>query len=432
MAQMPFRDDIRSVTIPGCVDGLVALSARFGRLPLAQVLAPAIGLARDGFPVSPTLAPASRVLSPGLRQAVFGAPDVLACGRRVVLPGIARALADVADGGRAAFYEGAPGDALVSLGAGLFSSEDLRTVQADWVQPLSLSAFGHELWTVPPNSQGYLALSGAWIAERGGVPVDPEDEWWAFVLVDAARQAAHDRIAVLHDRADGAALLSPDRLGPRADSLRAHARRGLADVYSDGDTTFLCAVDADRAGVSLILSNAAGFGSHLVLPEHGVFLHNRGIGFSVEPEHPAEYGPGRRPPHTLAPLAATHADGRLAAVLGTMGGDSQPQILLQLLARSFVSGEEPGPALRAPRWSLSREPFTAFDTWERDDLPLVRLEHHAPQAWEEGLRRRGYEVRRAGPADPGFGHAQLIRVTGDDMLCGAADPRTRDGAVVGL
>jgi gamma-glutamyltranspeptidase/glutathione hydrolase len=156
------------------------------------------------------------------------------------------------------------------------------------------------------------------------------------------------------------------------------------------------------------------------------------MGFSLEREHPAEYGPRRRPPHTLAPLAVTHGDGRLAAVMGTMGGDAQPQILLQLLARTFVAGEEPGPAVRAPRWSLSREPSSGFDTWERDDLPLVRLERDAPRAWEEGLRRRGYEVRRNGPPDVGFGHAQMIRVTGDDMLCGSADPRAGDGAVVGL
>ncbi len=432
MVRMPFRDDIRGVTIPGCVDGLVALSTRFGRLPLAEVLAPAVRLARSGFPVSPTLAPMSRVLSPMLRAAAFGAPDVLIRGQRLKLPGIAGALAAVADGGRAAFYEGAPGEALVSIGAGLFSSEDLRRVQADWVTPLSLTALGHQLWTIPPNSQGYLTLSSAWIAERVGVPADPDDGWWAFVLVEAARQAAYDRIAVLHDGADGAGLLSPDRLAPRAASLRAHASRGLADVYSDGDTTYLCAVDADRAGVSLILSNAAGFGSHLVLPQHGIFLHNRGTGFSLGRDHPAEYGPGRRPPHTLAPLAVTHADGRLAAVMGTMGGDAQPQILLQLLARTLVAGEEPGRALRAPRWSLSREPSTGFDTWERDDLPFVRLEHKAPAAWEEGLCRRGYEVRRNGPADVGFGHAQMIQVTGDDMLSGSADPRTGDGAFIGL
>jgi gamma-glutamyltranspeptidase / glutathione hydrolase len=432
MQRMPFRDDVRSVTVPGCVDGLVALSARFGRMALTEVLAPAIRLAREGFPVSPTLAAASHALPPEVRAVAFGDPGTLVRGRRLTVPGVGQALADVAAGGRAAFYEAAPGGALRALGEDLFSEEDLRTVQADWVQPLSLVAFDRRLWTIPPNSQGYLALAGAWIADQVGVPVDPEDDAWAFVLVEAARQAAHDRIAVLHDRADGAALLSAERLGPRAEAIRAQGSRGLADVYSDGDTTYLCAVDADRAGVSLIMSNAAGFGSHLMLGEHGIFLHNRGMGFSVQDGHPAELGPGRRPPHTLSPLAVTQDDGALDAVIGSMGGDAQPQILLQLLARTLIAGEDVGTAVRAPRWSLTREASTGFDVWETDEPPIVALEHDAPAAWQDGLRRRGYRVWRSESADEGFGHAQMIRVTGDDMLCGAADPRTGDGACVGL
>ena len=432
MARMPFRDDVRSVTIPGCVDGLVALNTRFGSMALADVLAPAIRLAGDGFPVSTTLAAASQVLPPDVRAVAFGDPGALVRGRRLVLAPVARTLAEIADGGRAAFYEAAPGRALRALGEGLFSEEDLRTVQADWVQPLSLVAFGRRLWTIPPNSQGYLALAGAWIADQVGVPEDPDDDAWAFVLVEAARQAAHDRIAVLHDRADGAALLSPERLGPRADAIRAQAGRGLADVYRDGDTTYLCAVDADRAGVSLIMSNAAGFGSHLMLDEHGIFLHNRGMGFSVQDGHPAELGPGRRPPHTLSPLAVTWDDGALDAVIGSMGGDAQPQIVLQLLARTLITGEDAGTAVGAPRWSLTREASTGFDVWETDEPPIVALEHDAPAAWQDGLRRRGYRVWRNEPADEGFGHAQMIRVTGDGMLGGAADPRPRDGACVGL
>jgi gamma-glutamyltranspeptidase/glutathione hydrolase len=431
-AQMPFRDDVRSVTVPGCVDGLVALNARFGRLTLAEVLAPAVGLARDGFPVSPTLAAASPGLPPDVRAMVFGDPGALVEGRRLTLERVARTLTEIADGGRGAFYEGAPGAALQRLGEGLFSAEDLLTVQADWVEPLSLTAFDRRLWAIPPNSQGYLALAGAWIADQVGVPEDPDDDAWAFILVEAARQAAHDRVAVLHDRADGASLLSPERLAPRAEAMRAQATRGLADVYSDGDTTYLCAVDADRAGVSLIMSNAAGFGSHLLLGEHGVFLHNRGMGFSLKDGHPAEFGPGRRPPHTLSPLAVTHDDGALDAVIGSMGGDAQPQIVLQLLARTLVADQDAGTVIGAPRWSLTREASTGFDVWETDEPPIVALEHDAPAAWQDGLRRRGYRVWRSESADEGFGHAQMIRVTPDDMLCGAADPRTRDGACVGL
>jgi gamma-glutamyltranspeptidase / glutathione hydrolase len=429
--RMPFRDDIHAVTVPGCVDGLVALHGRFGSLPLAEVFAPAVRLAHNGFPVSETLAAASDTLDDEIRAQAFGAPGPLIRGRRLRLPGVARVLDEIAAEGRAAFYEGAAGEALRDVGAGLFAAADLQAVQAEWVAPLGLSVFGHHLWTMPPNSQGYLALSSAWIAEQVGIPEDPDDERWAFTLAEAARQAAHDRVAVLHEHADGEALVSAARLAPRADQVRGAASRGLTDVYGDGDTTYLCAVDADRVGVSLILSNASGFGAHLLLSGCGVFLHNRGMAFSLEPGHPAEYGPGRRPPHTLSPLAVTRGDGGLAAVMGTMGGDAQPQILLQLLARSYVSEQEPGAAVRAPRWSLSRERSNGFDVWEREGLPVVALEHDAPAAWEDGLRRRGYPVARNDPDEPGFGHAQMIRVTGDDLLWGAADPRPRDGACIG-
>ena len=432
LTRMPFQHDIQSVTIPGCVDGLTALHARFGRLALADVLAPAIRFARDGFPVSLTLADASHVLEPEIRAAAFGASDALVAGRRLTVPGVGQALADVAAGGRGAFYEGGPGRALRALGEGLFSAQDLSAVQADWVQPLSLDAFGRRLWTIPPNSQGYLALAGAWIAEQVGVPVDPADDAWAFVLVEAARQAAHDRVAVLHEGADGAALISPERLAPRAQAIRGGAGRGLADVYSDGDTTYLCAVDGDRTGVSLIMSNAAGFGAHLVLDAHGILLHNRGMGFSLTDGHPAELGPGRRPPHTLSPLAVTREDGGLEAVIGSMGGDAQPQIVLQLLARTLIAGEDSGTAVDAPRWSLTREDSMGFDTWEYEEPPIVALEHGAPNTWSEGLRRRGYRVHEAKPGEGGFGHAQVIQVGADDMLGGAADSRPRDGACIGL
>ncbi|HKA95854.1 MAG TPA: gamma-glutamyltransferase, partial [Streptosporangiaceae bacterium] len=320
---------------------------------------------------------------------------------------------------------------LIGLGGGEFTEEDLAASQADWVEPLRLPVFGHTLWTAPPNSQGYLALAGAWIAEQAGISGDAGDERWAFSLVEAARQAAFDRPSVLHEHADGAALIAPARLRPRAAAVREHARRGLADVYGAGGTTHICAVDGERTGVSLIMSNAADFGCRLVLPADGIFLHNRGMGFSLEPGHPAGYGPGRRPPHTLSPLLVTDASGKLGAVLGTMGGDAQPQVLLQLAVRLLALGEPAGDAVAAPRWVLSREPTNGFDVWHLESPPLVRLEHDAPAAWARGLRDRGYEVAQSPPGDDVFGHAQVIRVTGDGMLSGAADPRVGDGAFAG-
>ena len=430
--RIPFHGDVRAVTIPGTVDGLVALHSRFGRLRLSDCLAPAQRLGR-GFPVSPTLANASRTLTPDTRLTAFGDAAPLVPGRKLSVPGVVKVLEEVASHGRAAFYEGRAGAELRDLGRGLFSEDDLRVVQAEWVTPLSLHALGHQLWTVPPNSSGYLALAGAWIADAIGIPEDPDDEQWAFVLVESARQAAYDRADALYDGADRSLLLAEDRLAPRAAAIRDRASLGLADVYAEGDTTYLCAVDGDRMGVSLIMSNAADFGSQLVLPGPGVFLHNRGMGFSLREGHPAEFRPGRRPPHTLSPLLVTREHGALEAVLGTMGADAQPQILLQLLARTFVSEQTPGPALSAPRWFLRRDEPTGFGLWgaDEDEPPIVQIEHDAPDAWAEGLQARGYQVTRGLPGDDSFGHAQMIRVTDDGMLCGGADPRSQDGACVG-
>ena len=428
---MPFQYDIRSVTVPGCVDGWVALHERFATLRLDDLLAPAQRLAADGFPVSSTLAQASLELGSHERNLAFGEPGPLVLGRRLALPGISDALKAIVARGRAGFYEGAAAAEILAQGGGEFTHDDLRAPHAEWVQPLRLPVFGHDLWAAPPNSQGYLALAGAGIAERVGLPDDPGDERWAFLLIEAARQASYDRPAVLHEHADGRGLIAHTRLQPRAAAVNDQAGRGLADVYGDGGTTYLCAVDRERTGVSLIMSNAADFGSHLVLPEHGIFLQNRGMGFSLEPGHPAEYGPGRRPPHTLTPLIVTHPARGLDTVLGTMGADAQPQVLLQLLVRMLALGQDPGEAIAAPRWVLSREPTTDFDIWRLGDPPLVRLEHGAPVGWPAGLRDRGYQVIESPPGDQTFGHAQAIRVTDDGMLTGAADPRAGDGAFAG-
>ena len=431
LSRMPFQHDVRAVTLPGCVDGLVALHSRFGSLQMGELLAPARRLASAGFPVSAGLADATGWLHEQDRDAAFGTGAPLVPGQSIRLPGIARALAAIASGGRSAFYEDAAGAEILAVGAGEFSEEDLRVLQADWAEPLGLNAFGRTLWTVPPNSQGYLALAGAWIAEQAGIPDDPQDDSWAPLLVESARQAAFDRPAVLHEDADGQALLAPARLRPRAAAVRESSSGELADVYQAGGTTHICTVDASRAGVSLIMSNAADFGSHLMLPGHGIFLHNRGIGFSLEPGHPAEYKPGRRPPHTLSPLVVTGPSGGLDTVLGSMGGDAQPQILLQLLARLFAAGRDAGEAVAAPRWALSREPTNSFDVWNSAEPLVVRVEGDAPPGWTRALRQRGYEVIGERPGDLVFGHAQVIQVTRDGMLAGAADPRSGDGAFAG-
>jgi gamma-glutamyltranspeptidase/glutathione hydrolase len=429
--RMPFMGDIRSVPVPGCVDGWIALHERFGRLPLADVLAPAWSYAEEGFPATATLAASVQRMG-----AVEGADDYTAGGFLhpgdvVKRPGVARTLAAIAAEGRNAFYRGEFGEGLLALGKGEYTEADLERNQADWVEPISTRAWGHDLWTVPPNSQGYLTLAGAWIAEKLDLPGDPSDPLWAHLTVEAARQAAFDRNEVLHEHADGAALIAAARLEPRALAIDPDGAAPLGDEYSDGGTIYLCAVDRDRMGVSLIQSNASGFGSLLVVPGVRIFLQNRGIGFSLKEGHPAEYGPGRRPPHTLSPAVVTRPDGTLRMVIGTQGGDSQPQILLQLLARLLATHQSPGSALAAGRWALANPGIsTSFSTWDAGGQVRVQIEGHAPAGWDEGLEKRGHAVRRIEAFGHGFGHAQVIAVD-QDRLAGASDGRTRAGAEAG-
>jgi len=424
--QMPRRKDLRSVTVPGCVDGWMALHDRFGHLPRDQVLGPALAYAREGFRADTILAAVVPFADDVEGIPEWDRPGGLAAGDHVTLPRLARALEAVIADGRRGFYEGEFGRGLVAIGNGLFSDADLARSQADWVEPLGLRVFGHDVWTTPPASQGYLTLGSAWIAEGLPLPRDPEEDAWAHLLVESARQAGHDRLDVLHDRADGGALLAPERLAPRRSAIDSERAGTLPVPGRAGGTVFLCAVDGDRMGVSLIQSNAEDFGIHVVEPGTGVFLHNRGMGFSLVPGHPAELGPGRRPPHTLAPGLVTRGDGSLRALVGTMGGDSQPQIVLQLLARLLHGGDSPGRAVSAPRWMLALAGGGSFDTWDAHGEVVVCLERGAP--WAAGLERRGHRLELR---PPGFGHAHVIEV-GDDEVRGASDPRAENGAAIGL
>jgi gamma-glutamyltranspeptidase/glutathione hydrolase len=233
---------------------------------------------------------------------------------------------------------------------------------------------------------------------------------------------------VLHEGADGDALVAAiEARNHLVDPVRAGARPMPA---TDGDTTYLCTADSSGMAVSLIQSNASGFGSWLVEPTTGINLHDRGLGFSLRPGHPAELRPGARPPHTLCPAMATR-DGELAAVFGTMGGDAQPQILLQVATRLFVHGAAPADAVAAARWVL-RGAATGFDTWTSGDPPTVVVEGHAPAAWRTGLVDRGHAVVGAPAFDSGFGHAHAIVVGPSGTFATAADPRARVGSAAGI
>lgn len=427
--EMPLRHDIRTVTVPGCVNGWAALHERFATLPFDDLLAPAIALAAGGFPASPLLVRSLAGLDDvGRAQLSELVEQATVAGGVVRRPGVALTLQAIARGGREAFYDGAFGEGLVALGGGLFTDADVIDSAADWTDVLRTDAFGVELCTIPPNSQGYLTLAIAALCDAVGLPGDPAAPEWAHVMIEATKLASHDRPLVLHEGADGAALVAA-ALGRAGEVDRSRATP-LVTPGDDGDTTYLCTADSSGLAVSLIQSNASGFGSWIVEPTTGINLHNRGLGFSLVEGHPAELAPGRRPPHTLSPALAVR-DGRLAAVLGTMGGDAQPQIVAQVAARLFLHGQSPAEAVAAARWTV-RGRVTGFDTWMAAQPPEVAIEMGAPDEWAADLADLGHEVATVPAFDSAFGHAHVIAVEPDGGFSAAADPRTRVGSAAAV
>ena len=219
---MPFHGDVRSAPVPGCVDGWLALHERFGRLPLADVLGAAIGYAADGFPaVAAARRRASRCSTASPAPRTCSTREPLRAGDRVRRPGVARALAAIVEHGRGRLLRGRVRrrPARSSAPASTPPTTSARPL-ADWVEPLGRAAWGHDLWTIPPNSQGYLTLLGAGIAEGLPLPDDPDDRRWAHLLVEAARAAGHDRPPCSTSGAD---------VRPLLDDAEVDRRRALVD-----------------------------------------------------------------------------------------------------------------------------------------------------------------------------------------------------------
>ena len=425
---IPHRGHISAVPVPGCVDGWLGLHERFGHLELRDVLGPAILYAERGFPAMAGLADEAAAITHPHAHNDF---DGVRPGDIVRRPGIARTLRALADGGREAFYQGEFGDALVDLGQGEFSKDDLAHDQAEWVAPLGIEVWGHELWTMPPNSQGYLALAGTGIVAGLELPDDTRDPLWAHLMIEAARAAAHDRVAELHEHASGADLIDGARLDERRAAISPDAVADWSGSFGDGGTIHLTVADATGMAVSLIQSNARGFGSYLIAGSTGIFLHNRGIGFSLDPGHPAEYGPGRRPPHTLSPALITRADGSLRSVLGTMGGDAQPHVIQQMATRLLRHNQSPGDVIESGRFVLgSVDPASMFDVWRGRGDVVVKVEPWMESAWRAGLETRGHRVEVSTNSES-FGHAHCIEVRDDGLLLGQADPRAEASAAIG-
>ena len=410
-----------TITSPGCVDGWYALVNRFGSLPLSEVLAPAIRLAREGFPVSSELSAAwtqhaTRLRTQPSAPPMFPDGHPPATGDRITRPYLAETLQSILSG-RDAFYLDRIGPSLAAVTGNAITSEDLARSQADWVDPLAIGLFGHTAWTTPPNSQGYLTLAALSIFEMSEVTTDPTHPAYWHGLIEAYRSVAWQRDRLLADPVGGTpavGLLDPDLLRTRAMRIdRDRAGRWPHPPPATGGTAYMCTVDRAGMGVSLIQSNFHGIGSGLSAGRTGVWLHNRGAGFNLIPGHANELTPGRRPLHTLSPTIWTQED-RLALVLGTRGGHQQPQLLAQVAANHYHAGLDLAAAQALPRWTISDINATASE---------VSVENRLDSSVIGALRTKGHRVTVEGPWMGSWGPVSTIRVGPDHLRQAVADPR---------
>jgi len=419
---MPYRHPW-TITTPGCVAGWAELSARLGAVPLHVALEPAVELAESGFPASPELARSLQRLQGMIGSQPSAAPLYRdgappAPGDPIRRPGLAGTLRAVAENGPAAFYEGEVAAAIVAATDGGLSLEDVAGFRPDWVDPIGIDVFGVTGWTTPPNTQGYIALAACWILEALGPPPDPADPAYVHAAIEAYRAVAWERDELVADPATAplppAELLASERLRGRLDALspqRAAEWPRVADA--PGGTAFMCVRDGTGVGVSLIQSNFAGIGTGISAGDTGVFLHNRGAGFNLHPGHPNELRPGKRPLHTLAPTVWTDA-GNLRLLLGTRGGQYQPQLLVQVAAHLLYT--------EAPRASAQPEARWQVNGWRPGEASVVGVESRMAGEIVAGLVERGHGIERVPDWQEGWGPVSLIAVTLDDVFA-AVDPR---------
>ena len=402
--EMPFKLDVRSVTVPGCVDGWMALHERFGSLPLDVILAPARRLAAEGFPGEPA---AGRLASPARRRQPreprrTGNPGDDDRGHRPTPRCRARARRPSRQRTRRLLPRRVRRRPARTRRRPVRAPTTSAPCRPNWIEPLTTTAFGVDLHTIGPNSQGYLTLGGARLAEQLDLPDDPDDERWAHLLIEAATAAGFDRPDALHDSADGDALLA--RSIERLDLIGLETASRRAAPGSDGDTTYLCTAGIDRdgrrIGVSLIQSNASGFGSHLVEPNTGINLHNRGIGFNLVEGHPAEFGPGRRPPHTLSPAFATRrgasrrCSARWAATPSRRSCSRSPPGCSITASRRPQRSTPPAGSSTAPTPASTPGPAPAV-RWSTSRATPRRLGRRAGRPWppQRGTPGLGFGLR---------------------------------------
>lgn len=417
--RVPLRG-LDSITVPGAVDGWIALHDRYGTIDMETILAPAIELATNGFPVSYEFSQSLGRMHEMIGDQASARPlyvdGVPAPGSTLRRVRHAEALRTIATLGRDGFYGGDVGAAIVTTTEGRITPDDLAVGQAEWVEPVGLDVFGLTGWTVPPNSQGYLSLATLKIFEFLDPPHDPTDPLFHHALIEAYRSVARERDFYVSDPTTAKSvdfLLGRARLKRRAERISMeHTTHWRLPAAAPGGTAFLATRDWSGMGVSFIQSNFWGIGSGFSAGNTGIFLHNRGASFNLTPGHGNELKPGRRPLHTLAPTIWTK-DGSTSLILGTRGGDFQPQIVAQVAASLLHAELSPSHAQAAPRWK--------FEHNGPEGEPVLSLEPTLHDKCGAALTRIGHRVRRYEQSTEGWGPVSLIdeRV----RLVAAADPR---------
>lgn len=425
-----------SVTIPGAVAGWVALSARFGRLPFAELLQPAITLAERGYGVGVVTADKwARAVpllqdQPGFRDSFMPRGRAPQPGERFCLPAAGRSLRMIADSLGESFYRGEIAAAIAAHSAaqgGAMTAADLAGYAPEWVEPIGIDFAGHRLHQIPPNGQGIAALMALGMLRHHDLAAHPVDSLASQHLqIEAMKLAFADTYRWVGDaRAmsgfSAADLLADAYLADRA--RRIDPRRAQAFTHGQaprGGTIYLSSADERGMMVSLIQSNYMGFGSGIVVPGTGISLQNRGHCFSLQAGHPNVVAPGKRPLHTIIPGFLTR-DGQPQMSFGVMGGNMQPQGQLQTLLRMLVHGQNPQAACDAPRWKV--------ETGLKIDC-----EHTMAPALIEGLRGLGHELAPTPDSYMDFGSGQFIWRMSEDAEDGyvAASDSRREGQAVGF
>ncbi len=429
-----------TITVPGACAGWCDLLERHGRLPLRTVLAPAIRLAEEGFPVAPLTAYYwQRGAERQLRQAI-GGQELTINGRGphpgeiFRNPGLARTLRTIAEGGQRAFYAGPIAEAIATVvqqAGGCLSQADLAAHHSTWETPISVTYRGLRVWECPPNGQGLAALLALNILEGFDLAQwSPLSAPRLHLAIEALRLAFADTRWYVADPAFSpaplSALLAKEYAAERRRLInpqRATLDRQRGTPTTASDTVYLSVVDAAGNACSFINSNYMGFGTGIVPPGWGFSLQNRGHNFSLDPAHPNALAPGKRPYHTIIPALVTHQDDdALYACFGVMGGFMQPQGHVQVLIALADDGLDPQAALDRPRFCLSDGAAGG----------QVALEEGIPVRVMAELAQMGHTiVPVSGHGRALFGRGQIIRRDAHGVLWGGSDPRA-DGCAMSL